>query len=104
VWLATLFRFPLPDAIPALGWDIHCPTQRDPHLTHRNTRLDRVIGGLTTDLLENEVTREHTTVRVPELIGNGQSEFAQTHKSTLVIRADNKKCPRLSPGAFSKDY
>jgi len=74
----------LPDAIPALGRDIRCAAEREPDGTHGLAGPDRLLGRAAADLLENEVSREHTPVGVPVLVGDGQPEFAQSHASTLT--------------------
>jgi len=93
----------LPNAVPALGRDIRCAAEREPDGTHGLAGLDRLLGRAAADLFEDEVSREHTAVRVPVLIRDGQPEFTQSHRLKLgENRRQEEHRRKIAPAASDK--
>ena len=85
----ALLRLADADAVPALGGNIRGATEGQPDRPGVLTGGQRLVGRATADLFENEIAPEHGSVRLTELVGNGQLELAQSHDTTL-----NEETPR----------
>jgi len=70
----------LPDSVPALGGNIHCPAERQPDCAHRLACTNGLLGRAAAQFLENEIAREHPPIGFAELVGDGQPEFTQSHR------------------------
>ena len=80
---ALFLGLPVAYAVPAGGRNISRPAQREPDLPCTDPSLNPLFGGQVTNLAEHQVASDHTAVTLPELVDDGQPEFAHTQGSIL---------------------
>ena len=73
------------DAVPPVTRHVCFLAQREPHGTRGLPGGQRLVGGASTELPENQVTRQDTSVCATELGRYGNSELAEFHFSRLTV-------------------
>ena len=74
-----LARLALTDAVPALGWNTRCHTQRKPYLSGVTAFTDRLSRGEPAELGEREIFSKHPAVGLAKLIRDGDTKLTQAH-------------------------
>ena len=90
----SLLGLALTDAVPPVRRHVGGLAEGEPDLASGEARLDRLVGSDATEGIEYYIASEHSAIR-PELVGDRNPEFTQTHESTVPAA----EAPRWHPPA-----